>query len=124
MPAAKADSWAFRSRFRAGAFGWRSDLPIKRIAEAVAEIRKAARKDAVLAAEGAVTFLEKVSGDLTAQDVVDAFNHTLEAARRNGTEADTLRSIQLLVDQHPAAELSVATQLRRRLDELTRSSAT
>jgi DNA-binding transcriptional LysR family regulator len=31
MPAAKAHSWTFRSRFRASAFGWRSDLPIKRL---------------------------------------------------------------------------------------------
>jgi hypothetical protein len=64
MPAAKAHSWTFRSRFRAGAFGWRSDLPIKRIKEAVAEIKKATRKDKVLGAEGAVIFLEKVSGAL------------------------------------------------------------
>jgi hypothetical protein len=54
MPAAEAHSWAFRSRFRASAFGWRSELPIKRIKEAVAEIKKAARKDKVLGAEGAV----------------------------------------------------------------------
>ena len=39
-------------------------LPIKRIKEAVAEIKKAARKDKVLGAEGAVIFLEKVSGAL------------------------------------------------------------
>ena len=64
MPAAKAHSWTFRSRFRASAFGWRSDLPIKRIKEAVAEIKKAARKDKVLGAEGAVIFLEKASGAL------------------------------------------------------------
>ena len=64
MPAAKAHSWTFRSRFRASAFGWRSDLPIKRIKEAVAEIKKASRRDKVLGAEGAVIFLEKVSGAL------------------------------------------------------------
>jgi hypothetical protein len=39
-------------------------LPIRRIKEAVAEIKKAARKDKVLGAEGAVIFLEKVSGAL------------------------------------------------------------
>ena len=50
MPAAKAHSWTFRARFRAGAFGWRSDLPIKRIKEAVTEIKSAARKDAALGA--------------------------------------------------------------------------
>ena len=68
MPVAKAHSWAFRTRFRAGAFGWRSDVPIKRIKEAVAEIKKAARKDKVLGAEGAVIFLEKVSGALVQVD--------------------------------------------------------
>jgi hypothetical protein len=64
MPAAKAHSWTFQSRFRASAFGWRSDLPIKRIKEAIAEITKATRKDKVLGAEGVVIFLEKVSGAL------------------------------------------------------------
>ncbi len=68
MTAVKAHVWTFRSQFRAGAFGWRSDLPIKRIKEAVAEIKKAARKDEVLAAEGAVIFLEKVSGALAQVD--------------------------------------------------------
>jgi hypothetical protein len=66
MTAAKAHNWTFRSRFRANAFGWRSDLPIKRIKEAVAEIKKATRKDKILGAERAVLFLEKVSGALRA----------------------------------------------------------
>ena len=39
MSTASAHSWTFRARFRAGAFGWRSDLPIKRIKEAVSEIK-------------------------------------------------------------------------------------
>jgi hypothetical protein len=64
MPAAKAHSSTFRSRFRASAFGRRSDVPIKRIKEALAEIKKATRKDKVLGAEGAVIFLEKVPGPL------------------------------------------------------------
>jgi hypothetical protein len=53
--------WTFRSRFNRHAFGWRSALPIKRIREAVSEIKKVARKDMRLAAEGAVIFLEKLS---------------------------------------------------------------
>jgi len=60
--------WAFRSRFRANAFGWRSDLPIKRIREALFEIRKVKRKDAVLAADGAVLLLEKLSPSLMQVD--------------------------------------------------------
>jgi hypothetical protein len=61
--------------------------------------------------------------ELTAQDAVDALSHSLEAARHNGTEADTVRRIQLLVDQHPRAERTIVALLRRRLDEVTNSSA-
>jgi len=53
--------WTFRSRFNRRAFGWRSTMPIKRIREAVSEIKKVARKDMCLAAEGAVILLEKLS---------------------------------------------------------------
>ena len=31
--------WTFPARFRRGAFGWKSALPIQRLKEAVAEIR-------------------------------------------------------------------------------------
>lgn len=53
--------WEFAPRFRRGAFGWRSQPAMTRIKEAVAEIKKVAKKDPVLASEGAVLFLEKVS---------------------------------------------------------------
>ena len=53
--------WQFAPRFRRNAFGWCSQLAIQRIREAVSEIRKVARRDPVLAVEGAVLFLEKVS---------------------------------------------------------------
>ncbi|MFP3911067.1 MAG: hypothetical protein ACLFUT_03220 [Desulfobacteraceae bacterium] len=53
--------WTFRARFRRHAFGWRSQPAIKRIREAVSEIKKIARKDPLLGAEGAVLFLEKLS---------------------------------------------------------------
>jgi hypothetical protein len=56
-----AHQWQFKSRFRRHAFGWRSQPAIKRVREAVSEIRKVARSNKVLAAEGAVIFLEKVS---------------------------------------------------------------
>jgi hypothetical protein len=46
-----------------------------------------------------------------------------EASRHNGSEADTVRTIQLLVDQHPRAERTIVALLRRRLDEVTNSSA-
>ena len=54
--------WEFRTRFRRAAFGWKgSKLAIKRIHEALAEIRAVARQDRATAAEGAVLFLEKLS---------------------------------------------------------------
>jgi hypothetical protein len=55
-------SWAFRARFRRGAFGWKStQLAIGRINEALTEIRAVARHDPARAAEGAVLLLEKLS---------------------------------------------------------------
>ena len=47
MSSRTKQSWTFRARFRRHAFGWRSQPAIKRIKEAVAEIKKAARKDPV-----------------------------------------------------------------------------
>ena len=61
-------TWQFRARFRKNAFGWRSQPAITRIKEAVSEIKKVGRKDKVLAAEGAVLFLEKVSPALEQVD--------------------------------------------------------
>lgn len=60
--------WLFTSRFRRHAFGWRSDTPIKRIKEAVLEIKQVARKEPVLAADGAIKFLEKLSPALEQVD--------------------------------------------------------
>jgi hypothetical protein len=60
--------WNFAARFRRNAFGWRSQPALSRVKEAVAEIKKTARKDPVLAAEGAVLFLEKVSPALSHVD--------------------------------------------------------
>ena len=45
-----AHKWEFKARFRRHAFGWKSQPAIQRVKEAVAEIKKVARKDAVLAA--------------------------------------------------------------------------
>ena len=54
-------TWQFSARFRSNAFGWQSDTPIQRIKEALAEIKAVAKQEPVLAAEGAVRFLEKLS---------------------------------------------------------------
>jgi hypothetical protein len=96
MPAANAHDWTFRSRFRAGAFGWRSDVPIKRIKEAVAEIKKATGKDKVLGAEGAVIFLEKVSG---------ALEHVDSSSGAIGTAVNrAIETLVLIVAQAPASD--------------------
>jgi len=53
--------WTFKQRFRAGAYGWRAGrLACKRLKEAVREIKKVAKTDAVLAAEGAVGLMERI----------------------------------------------------------------
>ena len=76
--------WQFRARFRRQAFGWKSLPAIQRVKEAVSEIKKVARKDPILAAEGAVVFLEKVSPALERVDsssgaIGTAVNHAVEA---------------------------------------------
>ena len=75
--------WVFAPRFRRNGFGWKSDLPIKRIKEALTEIRQMARKDPMLAAEGAILLLEKLSASLMHVDsssgaLGSAVNRTIE----------------------------------------------
>lgn len=53
--------WVFKARFRRSAFGRRSQPAIQRVKEAVAEIKEIRRKDAALAAEGAIVFFERIS---------------------------------------------------------------
>jgi len=78
-----AYKWQFASRFRRHAFGWRSDTPIQRIKEALAEIKQVARKEPVLAAEGAVTLLEKISPAL---EQVDSSSGALGSAVNKAIE--------------------------------------
>jgi len=40
-------SWGFKARFRRDAFGWQSPPAVRRVNEAVSEILKVARTDAV-----------------------------------------------------------------------------
>jgi len=60
--------WAFGPRFRKGAFGWRSQPEILRIREALSEIKKTARKNPILGAEGSILFLEKISAAIANVD--------------------------------------------------------
>jgi hypothetical protein len=92
-------TWIFRARFRRHAFGWRSQPAIKRIKEAVSEIKRVARKDSVLGGEGAVLFLVKIS---LAIEQVDSSSGAIGSAVSNAIEA--LAPI--------IAEAQVADQLR------------
>jgi len=80
MTKSESHRWEFKSRFRRHAFGWRSQPAIARIKEAVAEIKKVAKKDSLLAAEGAITFLERVSPAL---EQVDSSSGSIGAAVSN-----------------------------------------
>ncbi|MEX3638238.1 hypothetical protein [Paraburkholderia sp. BR14320] len=91
--------WQFAQRFRRHAFGWRSDVPIQRIKEALAEIRQMARSDAVLAAEGAVKFLEKVS---------PALEHVDSSSGAIGSAVN--RAIDVLVPVIADAPVDTATR--------------
>lgn len=80
MPRAQAHKWELKARFRRHAFGWKSQPAIARIKQAIAEIKKVAKKDPVLAAEGAVLFLERVSPAL---EHVDSSSGAIGAAVNN-----------------------------------------
>jgi hypothetical protein len=80
---AEAHKWEFQARFRRHAFGWKSQPAIQRVKQAVSEIKKVARRDPVLAAEGAVLFLERVSPAIEQVDgssgaIGTAVNHAVE----------------------------------------------
>jgi hypothetical protein len=75
--------WQFAPRFRRNAFGWKSQPPIQRIKEALAEIKAVAKKEPVLAAEGAVLLLEKLAPaiaqvDSSSGSIGSAVNRAIE----------------------------------------------
>src|SRR5438093_4611991 len=76
--------WEFRSRFRRHAFGWRSQPAIQSIRQAVTEIKQAARRDAVLGAEGAVLLIERISPAL---ENVDSSSGAIGAAVNKALDA-------------------------------------
>lgn len=77
--------WTFPARFRAGIYSWKaSRLAGKRLREAVSEIKKIARKDPVLGADGAVRLIVKLWPALEHIDsssgaIGTAVNKTLDA---------------------------------------------
>lgn len=82
MAKAEGHKWEFKARFRRHAFGWRSQPAIQRVKQAVSEITKVGRTDPVLAADGAVAFIERISPALEHVDsssgaIGTAVNHAL-----------------------------------------------
>ena len=105
---AQAHKWAFHARFRKHAFGWKSQPALKRIKEAVSEIKKVARQDKVRAAEGAVLFLEKVSPAL---EQVDSSSGAIGTAVNNAIAA-----LVDIIGSAPAAEQTRQRWLQRLFD--------
>ncbi len=94
--------WAFRSRFRRDAFGWKgSKLAIARIHEALSEIRALARQDPATAAEGAVLLLERLSPALSRID-------SSSGALGNATYA----AVQQLAPLISGARVSTAVRMK------------
>lgn len=113
-PAAASDSlekshkWGFRARFRRHAFGWKSLPAITRIREAVSEIKNVRRKDPMLAAEGAVLFLEKVS---------PALEHVDSSSGAIGTAVNSAIAVLVeIIAAAPANESTRQTWLQRLFD--------
>lgn len=91
--------WQFAPRFRRNAFGWKSQPPIQRIKEALVEIKAITKKEPVLAAEGAVLFLEKLAPAIAGVD---------SSSGAIGTAVN--RAIETLVTVIAKVEVSRATR--------------
>ena len=103
-----AHQWQFTSRFRRHTFGWRSALPIQRIEEAVAEIKAVACQEPVIAAEGAVTLLAKLSPALEQVDsssgaLGTAVNRAIDKAilLSSGLAGEAYRRYAIAANQGP-----------------------
>ena len=91
--------WQFAPRFRRAAFGWKSTTPILRIKEALTEIKSVAKKEPVLAAEGAVLFLEKLAPaieqvDSSSGGIGSAVNRAIETLVPIIAKADVSRAVR------------------------------
>ena len=111
MKKTKRHKWTFTARFRRNAFGWKgSRLACQRIKEAVSEIKKVARKDTLLGAEGAIKFMEKLwpalqhvdsswGYEITGSDVHSAFHYAIKAAQKLELEEQVRGDIKNMVAQ-------------------------
>lgn len=123
--------WQFKARFRRHAFGWKSGPAIQRVREAISEIKKVARKDRVLAAEGAVVFLERVSAalehvDSSSGSIGNAVNRAIDqlvpviaTALADATTREAW--LERLFDAHASDELPYIELLAEHWGELCAS---
>lgn len=106
----EAYKWQFKPRFRRNAFGWKSQPAVARIKEAVAEIKKVAKKDPVLAGEGAVSLLERIS---PAIEHVDGSSGSIGTAVNNAIE-----TLVPLIANAPAEEKTRRKWLSRLMEAI------
>ncbi len=131
MTKTDGDTWEFRARFRRHAFGWKSVPAIRRVRQAVDEIRKVAHRDSVRGAEGAVLFLERVSPALEHVDsssgaIGTAVNHAITELVTiiAGAPADAktrARWLERLWNAHEADQVPYIEQLADRWGEICAS---
>jgi hypothetical protein len=103
--AADNHKWEFKARFRRHAFGWKSKPAIQRVKQAVSEIKKVARTEPVLAADGAVTLVERLSPAL---EHVDSSSGAIGTAVNNA-----IAELVAIIVGAPAASEMHETWLER-----------
>ena len=89
-PAGEAHKWQFKARFRRHAFGWKSQPAIARIKQAVAEIKKVAKHDVLLALLAIARACERVL--LSSRLVDEAYLRYGLEANQAGTHLATFRA--------------------------------
>ena len=108
MAARTARKWQFKGRFRRNAFGWKSQPAIERVRQAVTEIKQVARTEPIEAAEGAVTFIERLSPAL---ENVDSSSGAIGTAVNNA-----IAELVTVIGEAPAAETTRGPWLERLFD--------
>jgi hypothetical protein len=133
MPKARGHSWRFKTRFRRHAFGWKSQPAITRLQEALSEIKQVARLEPVLAAEGSIALLERISPALEHVDsssgaIGGAVNRTIAelvpVIARAPADAKTRAAwLDRLFEAHAADQIPYIEQLAEYWGELCGSRA-
>jgi hypothetical protein len=103
---APAHPWQFKARFRRHAFRWKSQPAVQRVREAVSEIKRLTRTDRILAADGAVTLLERLS---------PALEHVDSSSGAIGTAVHrAIAELVPIIANAPADDRTRDTWLQRR----------